>query len=54
MKEKKEKCLLCDKCIMTKKYSEKKFWREDTVHVKCSDWLDEVFHSRCWKKLKID
>ena len=54
MKEKKEKCLLCDKCLMTKNFDNHSWFRWDTVHVKCGDWLDEVCHKYCWDKLQID
>ena len=54
MKEKKVKCLLCDRYIMTKRFSIKQWYRQETVHVKCGNWLDEIFHKYCWDKLHID
>ena len=51
------KCPFCKKVIMdrkSKRYVEK-YWRlYDTIHVKCSDWLDVICHKYCWKGLNID
>jgi hypothetical protein len=56
MKEKKDVCKLCKKSMMSsyELVTEKKWFKKhDTIHVKCKDWLDEVFHAKCWERLKI-
>jgi hypothetical protein len=53
MKEKKEKCRLCKKFLMTKHYNPKSWVYNDTVHIKgylFKIYLDEVFHKHCFKK----
>lgn len=49
MKEKKEKCKLCKKLVGTGTHKFK-----DSIHVKNGDWLDEIFHKKCFDKFKID
>ena len=46
---KKEYCKLCKRYLGTGKHN----W-DTNVHVKCGDWLDEIFHTACWNRLKID
>lgn len=45
------KCKLCKKPLWRRKKSDA---FTALCRVKNGDWLDEIFHKRCWDKLKID
>ena len=45
-----EICKLCKKTLHSKYNS---IYDRHLVRVKCGDWLDEVFHQKCWNRLKV-
>lgn len=53
MKEKKEKCLLCDKFVMTRYEEKKGFRNKDTVRMQgdlFGKYISLVVHELCFKK----
>jgi len=46
------KCKLCRKAL--RRINRKAEAYKRLCHVKCGDWLDEIFHQRCWDKFKIE